>query len=368
MSVMRLPSGIYHDRYAQDHAWWQTRFVWVRMFVLGVLLFGVFPYWAVSTGQLYYLSLANTVGYTLLGALGVQLLIGYTGQVTLGHAAFIAVGAYSCTLGILYLKLPYLLAILFAAIVAGLWSVLFGLPSARVKGFYLIMTTMAAQFVTLDFVITQYVSQIGGGGGRIHYFSLPRGTVTLGPINIGGDDVMVYFLMLVLCIGSIAFVGNLLRTRVGRAWIAIRDNDIAAEVMGVNIIKYKLLAFFVAGCLAGITGAFWVSNVAAITPEHFTFSWSLWLVGVILIGGIGSLYGTVFGSLFMTLIPELLKTILLTLTPYHPIFSQLVDKFLYVREALFGLIIVLFLLFEPKGLAYRWNQIKNYIHLWPFSY
>ncbi len=367
MSVMRLPSGVYHDSYAQDHTWWQTRFVWVRMMVVGLILFVAIPYYASTTGQLYYLSLANLIGYTILGAMGVQLLIGYTGQVTLGHSAFIAVGAYTSTLAMLYWKIPYPVTFILAAIIAGLWSVLFGLPSARVKGFYLIMTTMAAQFITLDFIITQYVSQIGGSG-RIQYFSLPRGTITIGPIDIGNDDLKVYYLMLVLVILCTLFMANLLRSRVGRAWIAIRDNDIAAEVLGINIVRYKLLAFFVAGMLAGIAGAFWVSNLSVIGPEHFQFSWSLWLVGVILIGGIGSMYGTVFGALFMTLIPEALKALLITLTPYHPVFSQLIDKFLYVREATFGLLIVLFLLYEPRGLAYRWQQIKNYIHLWPFSY
>ncbi len=365
MSAMRLPSGIYHETYAQDHAWWQTRFVWLRMLGLGALLFLVIPYFAVSNGQLYYLALANTIGYTILGAMGVQLLIGYTGQVTLGHSAFIAVGAYTSAIAMLQFHIPYPVTIVLAAIIAGAWSVLFGLPSVRVKGFYLIMTTMAAQFITLDFIITQYVSQIGGRG---HYFSLPRGTITIGSIDIGNDDLKVYYLMLILIIFCTVFMGNLLRTRVGRAWIAIRDNDIAAEVLGVNIVKYKLLAFFFAGVLAGITGAFWVSDLSAISPEHFQFGWSLWLVGVILIGGVGSMYGTIFGALFMTLIPEALKGLLITLTSYHPIFTQLVDKFLYVREATFGLLIVLFLLYEPKGIAYRWGQIKNYIHLWPFSY
>lgn len=365
MSVMRLPSGVYHENYVQDHAWWQTRFVWIRMFVLGLVLFVGIPYYAASTGQLYYLALANTVGFTILGAMGVQLLIGYTGQVTLGHAAFIAVGGYTSAIAMLQWHIPYPITILLAAIVAGFWSVLFGLPSARVKGFYLIMTTMAAQFVTVDFIITQYVSQIGGRG---HYFSLPPGTITVGPIEIGGNDLMVYFLMLVLVILCTVFMANLLRTRIGRAWIAIRDNDIAAEVLGVNIVRYKLLAFFFAGVLGGVAGAFWISTLSAISPEHFTFGWSLWLVGVILIGGTGSMYGTIFGSIFMTLVPEALKSVIFTLTPYHPIFTQLLDKFLYLREATFGLIIILFLLYEPKGLAYRWGQIKNYIHLWPFSY
>jgi branched-chain amino acid transport system permease protein len=364
---MRLPSGVYHENYAQDHAWWQTRFVWIRMVIVGLILFVAIPYYAISTSQLYYLALANTVGYTILGAMGVQLLIGYTGQVTLGHAAFIAVGGYTSSIAMLQWGIPYPITIVLAAIVAGIWSVLFGLPSARVKGFYLIMTTMAAQFVTVDFIITQYVAQIGGRG---HYFSLPPGTITVGPIVFGDreNDIKVYYLMLVLVIGCTFFLANLLRTRIGRAWIAIRDNDIAAEVLGVNIVRYKLLAFFVAGMLGGITGAFWVSNLSAISPEHFQFGLSLWLVGVILIGGTGSMYGTIFGALFMTLIPEALKSIILTLTPYHPIFTQLLDKFLYVREATFGLVIILFLLYEPKGLAYRWGQIKNYIHLFPFSY
>ncbi len=362
---MRLPSGVYHETYAQDHAWWQTRFVWIRMVLLGLILFLVIPYFATSSGQLYYLTLANTVGYTILGAMGVQLLIGYTGQVTLGHAAFIAVGGYTSSIAMLQWGIPYPITIVIAALVSGIWSVLFGLPSARVKGFYLIMTTMAAQFVTVDFIITQYVSQIGGRG---HYFSLPPGTITFGPIEIANDDLKLYYLMLALVIACTVLVANLLRTRIGRAWIAIRDNDIAAEVLGVNVVRYKLLAFFVAGVLAGIAGAYWVSTLSAISPEHFPFTWSLWLVGVILIGGTGSMYGTVFGSLFMTLVPEILKSIIFTLTPYHPIFSQLIDKFLYVREAAFGLIIVLFLLYEPKGLAYRWAQIKNYVHLWPFSY
>jgi len=152
---------------------------------------------------------------------------------------------------------------------------------------------------------------------------------------------------------------------VGRAWVAIRDNDIAAETMGINIVKYKLLAFFVAGFIGGITGAYWVSTLAALSPEHFVWFWSLWLVGVILIGGVGSLYGVFFGSLFMVLILEALKFAIMPLLPYYPELSM---KFLFLKEAAFGLAICLFLIFEPNGLAYRWWQIKNYFNLWPFSY
>jgi branched-chain amino acid transport system permease protein len=245
--------------------------------------------------------------------------------------------------------------------VAGLWAILFGLPSAKVKGFYLIMTSLAAQFVTVDFVLTQYVSQIGGRGQA---FSLPPGSITIGPL-VMDTDLKVYFLGAVLTILLTMGLANLLRSKVGRAWVAIRDNDIAAETMGINIVTYKLMAFFVAGFIGGIAGAFWVSTLSALSPEHFQWFWSLWLVGVILIGGVGSIYGTIFGSMFMVLIMEGLKFIIIPLTPIYPALTM---KFLFLKEATFGLAICLFLIYEPNGLAYRWWQIKNYFNLWPFSY
>ena len=360
------PCGVYHQYYRQDHAWWQTKFVWGKMILLSIIIFYLFPKFA----GLYYISVANVIGYTILSAMGVQLLIGYCGQVTLGHSAFLAVGAYTCTLLMLQLHLPYPIAMILGGIMGGLWCVLFGLPSARVKGFYLIMTTMAAQFITVEFLITQYVSQIGGRGVA---FSIPPGTVKIGPWVIQSDRE-VYYVMAALVVLCFFIMANLLRSKIGRAWIAIRDNDIAAEALGVNIVLYKLLAFFVAGFFGGIAGAFWVSSLAAVSPEHFHFGWSLWLVGVILIGGVGSIHGIIFGAMFMTLIPEGLKALIFILTqdPFlvnlMPFLPLLLEKFLFVKEAVFGLAIALFLIFEPNGLSYRWWQIKNYFNLWPFSY
>ncbi len=353
---MYLPAGYYFENYAKDHGWWRTTFIRAKMVALFVLLL-ILP----QIANLYLVSIANVIGYTILSAMGVQLLIGYCGQVTLGHAAFIAVGAYATAISMLQYHLPYPIGLILGAIAAGLWSVLFGLPSARVKGFYLIMTTMAAQFITVDFIITQYISQVGGRGT---FFSLPPGTIRIGPWVIE-SEVQVYYLMIVLVILCTAGMANLLRTRVGRAWIAIRDNDVAAEAMGVNIVLYKLLAFFVAGVLGGIAGGFWISYLLAVSPEHFQLSWSLWLVGAILIGGAGSLHGTIFGAMFVTLVPEGLR---FPVNLLSDVFPTLQDRFLYVREAALGLAIVLFLLYEPKGLAYRWQQMKNYFNLWPFSY
>jgi len=366
MSTTWLPCGVYHQNYDQDHAWWQTNFIRGKMILLFLTLFVFIPWFADE----YWISVCNLVGYTVLGALGVQLLIGYCGQITLGHAAFIAVGAYTSTLLILEFPWPqfmldyglaYPLSILIAAFVAGIWSVLFGLPSARVKGFYLILTTMAAQFITVDFIITGYVSQIGGRGQA---FSLPPGTIKVGPWIID-SDLKVYFMMLILVIICVMIIANLLRSRVGRAWVAIRDNDISAEVMGINVVKYKLLAFFTAGFIGGIAGAFWISNLAAISPEHFPWFWSLWLVGVILIGGVGSLHGAIFGSIFMVVVMELLQLAVIPLADTYP---KLLMDFLFIKEAAFGLSICAFMIFEPNGLAYRWWQMKNYFNLWPFSY
>ena len=366
MSTTWLPCGDYHQDYVQDHAWFQTKFIKGKMVLLALCLFIFIPWFADEYG----LSVCNTIGYTILGALGVQLLIGFCGQVTLGHAAFIAVGAYTSTLLILEfpwpkflmdLGLAYPISIIIAGLVAGIWSVLFGLPSAKVKGFYLILTTMAAQFITVDFIITQYVAQIGGRGQA---FSLPPGTIKIGPWVID-TDIKVYYMMIILVIVCVIGLANLLRTRAGRAWVAIRDNDISAEVMGINVVKYKLLAFFVAGFIGGIAGAFWISNLAAISPEHFPWFWSLWLVGVILIGGVGSIHGTIFGSIFMVVVIEGLQLAILPLADTYP---KLLMDFLFIKEAAFGLAICAFMIFEPNGLAYRWWQIKNYFNLWPFSY
>jgi len=366
MSSVWLPCGDYHQNYAEDQGWWQSRFIKGKMLLLLLVVFVGIPVF----GGEYGMSVGTMIGYTAMGALGVQLLIGYSGLLTLGHAAFIAVGAYTSTMLILQfpwpqflldLGLAYPVSLIVAGIVAGLWSVLFGLPSVKVKGFYLILTTMAAQFITVDFILTQYISQIGGRGQA---FSLPPGTIRIGPWVID-NELSVYILMAVLLTLMVIVLANLLRSKPGRAWVAIRDNDIAAEALGINIVWYKLLAFFVAGFMAGIAGAFWVCNTAALSPEHFQWFLSLWLVGVILIGGVGSIQGAIFGSIFMVLVMELLQMAAIPLANYFP--KILVD-FAYIKDMAFGLAICAFLIYEPNGLAYRWWQAKNYFNLWPFSY
>ncbi len=354
-----LPCGVYHEKYSQDQAFWQTNFIRGKMVLLAVFSLLVIPIFLTD-----YLSEFILLIYWAMGALGVQLLIGFCGQLTLGHAAFLAVGAYS---SFLLMTLPwpmfmhqigavYPLVLIISAIIAGLWCVLFGLPSARVKGFYLILTTMAAQFITVDFFIAKYVSQIGG---RQQDLTLSSDLVKIGPWTID-SKVDIYLFGVILLVISMAVVANLVRSKTGRAWIAIRDNDIAGEAMGINIIGYKLYAFFVSGFIGGLTGAFWGASRNIISVEDFLFGKSLWLVGIILIGGVGSLHGVVFGSLFMVFLIWALQEIVGMIGG--------TGNIIYFKEIAFGLAICGFLLFEPNGLAYRWWQSKNYFNLWPFSY
>ena len=238
-----LPCGTYFESYADDQKWWRTNFIKGKMIFM-VIMLAAAPHLVATE----WISVFYTINYYILAALGVQLLIGYCGQITLGHAAFVAVGGYTSAMMVLFIPWPqfmidaglvYPISIICAGFTAALWSVLFGLPSARVKGFYLIMTTMAAQWITVPLVITQYVSQIGGRGQS---FALPPGLIKIGPWDID-SDVKIYYFSVILVLICFLVMGNLLRSKIGRAWIAIRDNDIAAKTMGVNIVSYKLLGF-----------------------------------------------------------------------------------------------------------------------------
>jgi branched-chain amino acid transport system permease protein len=217
-------------------------------------------------------------------------------------------------------------------------------------------------------VITQYVSQIGGRGQS---FSLPPGTVSIGPWVIDTDEKIYYFSVVLVLLCLLA-MGNLLRSKIGRAWIAIRDNDIAAETMGVNIVTYKLLAFFVAGFFGGIAGAYYISALFFVSPEHYEWFFSLLWVGIILIGGVGSIQGLVFGSIFVVMVFKLLEIGVLGLSEMlmvsYPELGWVTTKIIFFKESAFGLAIIFFLIYEPNGLSYRYWQLKNYFNLWPFSY
>ncbi len=253
---MSLPAGTRNYTYAQDMAIMRTKTHWALFIGFLVLLFTTPLYF----GN-YWLGVANLIGITLIAATGLNILVGYCGQLSIGHAGFIAVGAYTAAILTNRLELPFLVGLVCAGLTAGFIGLIFGIPSVRVKGFYLAITTIAAQFIII-WVINHW--QVTGGfiGIKVPYAS------------IGGfvfkSEASQFYLIMGIAVLCTFFVTNLARTRVGRAFIAIRDNDLAAEVMGINLFRYKLIAFFIGCFLAGIAGSLLAHWVGFMSVEHFT--------------------------------------------------------------------------------------------------
>jgi len=349
---MVLPSGIFSRSYKEDMAIFRTKTHWFFM-ILGLALFFTMPLYASN----YFLHFFTGIWILCIGALGLNILTGYCGQISIGHSSFAAVGAYTAGIFANYFGLNFLLAILVGMIVSGLVGVIFGLPSLKIKGFYLVMSTLAAQVIII-YIITRW-SNLTGGAMGLH---LPR--PTLGKIVLK-TDAHFYLLSLSCLIIAIYVAKNLARGKAGRAFIAIRDNDLAAEVMGVNIYAYKLLAFFIGCSFAGLSGGvlgFWHG---AIVPEGFGLWESIWYLGYIIVGGLGSTIGPILGVAFISLIEEVLS---IGVTAMSGIIPEATEYIAPGSMLAFGIIIAIFLIFEPRGLSHRWEIFKAYYQLWPFAY
>lgn len=347
---MNRPCGTFNRSYAEDMAvvrtWWQ----W-GILIASIVLLLTLPLFA--SGEI--ISYVNYIGITVIAVLGLQILMGYCGQISLGQAAFVGVGAYTSAVLSGYLHFPFWAALPCAGISAGLVGLLFGLPSLRVKGFYLVMATLAAQFI-IPWLIVNVRPDITKGTSS---FSVP--VPELGGIIFNTQQSMFYIIIPVMLL-AIFFAKNLVRTRLGRAFIAIRDNDLAAEVMGVDIFRYKILAFFICSIYAGIAGSLYAHWSRAICIDNFTLTDSIWYLGMLIIGGMGSISGAIMGATFiqgLDIGARMLSS--MTATAFPRIASG-------VAPTMFGLIIVLFLIFEPRGLAHRWTILKSSYRLWPFSY
>jgi branched-chain amino acid transport system permease protein len=350
---MSLPCGTRNYTYAEDMAVLRTRTHWALFIGFLALLFTMPLY----LGN-YWLGVGNLIGITIIAAVGLNILTGYCGQLSIGHAGFIAVGAYTAAILTNRLEMPFLVGLIGAGVVSGLIGLVFGLPSIRVKGFYLAITTIAAQFIII-WIINHWGYTGGFLGIRVPYAS------------IGGfvfrSKASMYYLVIIITIFCVFLAKNLTRTKVGRAFIAIRDNDLAAEVMGVNLLYYKMLAFFIGCFFAGIAGGLFAHWIGFLNAEQFSFTDSILYVGMIIIGGLGTNIGPVLGVVFIRVLQELLTVQLVpflekTLTVFPSGFAS------GVTPMLFGLVIVLFLILEPRGLAHRWSLFKSAYRLWPFSY
>ena len=349
---MGLPCGTRNFKYDTDMAILRTKTHWVLFALFLVFLFTLPLYLANR-----WLGVANLIGITLIAATGLNILIGYCGQLSIGHAGFIAVGAYTAAILTNRFELPFLVGLICAGLTAGVVGLIFGMPSVRVKGFYLAITTIAAQFLII-WVINHW--EITGGfiGIKVPYASIFG-------FEFRSEASQFYLIMGIAAL-CIYFATNLTRTRVGRAFVAIRDNDLAAEVMGINLFFYKLLAFFIGCFLAGIAGSLLAHWVGFMNAEHFTLTESILYVGMIIIGGLGTTLGPILGVVFV----RLLQQGVLFLTPaIEAALPALPAGFATgIAPMLFGLAIVLFLILEPRGLAHRWILFRAAYRLWPFSY
>ena len=344
--------GDFKESYASDEAVFRTPTV---RFWLGLLLAGLltFPFFASD----YLLYMANLVGVAIVGAVGLNILTGFAGQISLGHAAFVGIGAYTAAILTTRFSLPFLVCLPLAGVSAAFFGMIVGGPSMRMKGLYLCIATLAAQ-VIFEFIFVHWESMTGG----IRGINLPPPEVFGVPLN---NEFRFYFVTLAVVIVCVTAARNLFRTRVGRAFIAIRDRDISAELMGINLFRYKMYAFGVSSFIAGMAGCLWVNFLRTVTPEHFPLLESVRYLAMIIVGGLGSVLGSILGAIFMTLVPEILKNILGMLANEFP---RAMSYLFPMQQVVFGLLIVVFLVFEPHGLAEIWRRVKDYFRLWPFDH
>jgi branched-chain amino acid transport system permease protein len=354
--VLARESGVFRTTYAGDMAVYQLPLSRVGLVALLVVMFGVVP----AVAGDYALSVLNLVGIASIGAIGLNLLVGYAGQISLGQGGFMAIGAYTAALFALRLNAPIWVALPAAGLISAVVGSIFGIPSLRVKGLYLAIATLAAQFI-----IEWNLLHSGWLTGQGAQGALVIEPAALGPF-VFESERRKYFLIMAVALLATVVARNLSRTYLGRAFVAIRDQDVAAETMGVNIFRYKLLAFAVSSFYAGVTGAMWAYYTQVVSYEHFLISTSIDYLAMIIIGGLGSVPGSILGAAFITLMPagirdglEVLKRLGLPGT---------LGNFSYAREIIFGLVIVLFLIFEPEGLYRMWRRTKDYFRLWPFAY
>jgi len=351
-----IPAGQFKTDYRKDTTIFPTR-ASRNACIAGVvaLLFAPFVLDA------YYLNLLIQIGYYGIAALGLNLVTGFTGQISLGHSAFFGFGAFASAWINSTTGIPVFFTIPLAGLMTTAVGLIVGVPAARIKGLYLAIATFAAQFILQDFF------------SRATWFSGGSAGALANPFEIFGwvadTDERYFYVVLAYLVVMYLLAANLLRTRDGRAFVAVRDHYLSAEIMGINLPKYRILSFGLSAFYAGIGGALYGHYLGFVSVEEFTILLSITFLGMVIIGGLGSVMGTLLGVTFMVMLPEVMEGLAGWVQATGLAGGQaLTGGIAYMKEAAIGLAIVLFLIFEPDGLAHRWRQIKAYWKLYPFSY
>lgn len=351
-----IPAGDFRSSYAVDTTIFPT--TTSRNFaIFGIALTCLAPMVFAD----YWLSILIQIGIYGIAALGLNILVGFTGQISIGHAAFFLLGAFTSAYISNKTSIPVFFAIPLAGIVTAIVGLIFGLPAARLKGLYLVIATLAAQYILIDFF------------SRAEWFTGGSVPAMAEPFSIFGyvlrGDRQYFYVVLAYVVVSYLLVTNLMRSRDGRALVAVRDHYLSAEIMGINLTKYRTLSFGLAAFFAGIAGALYAHYQLVVSNEGFGIERSILFLAMVIIGGTGSIMGTLMGTAFVVLVPEAMEWISMELK------GGVIDKALalnnnltFLREIAIGVIIIAFLVFEPDGLAHRWRQIKAYWKLYPFSH
>ena len=306
----------------------------------------------------YFMHLINLCFLACIGALGLMILTGFCGQISLGHAAFLAIGAFTTVILTVHVKMPFLVVVPAAAVSGAIVGFLVGLPSLRFRGVYLAISTLAMHYAIV-FLCTTYQANFGASASAGITIADPL----IGSFRLRGERAWYYFLLVLVTLVTVGCV-NLVRTRPGRAWMAIRDRDIAAEALGVNLSRYKRAAFMLSAMLAWVSGslAAYYSNV--VTVEGYTLDLAVIYVAMIIVGGMGSVLGGLLGAISITLLPYAIDS----LFEFLPRAWRFGSTVFGVQVGAVGICIILFLLFEPKGLAEIWRRTETYFDRWPFRY
>ncbi len=350
-------SGVFKTSYAADMALYPLPIAKWAVAAFAVLFIVVAP---LTLGE-YYISILNLCLIAVVGALGLNILVGYTGQISIGHGAFMSVGAYTAANLVTHLGAPFWITIPAGGLMAALIGALVGIPSLRIKGIYLAIATLAAQLI-IEWTINHVPAISGGAQASIQ---VPRPTLFGVQLK---SQVQLYFFLMGFVVLAIVGTANLVRSRIGRAFVAIRDQDIAAEIIGINIFRYKLWAFAISSFYAGVTGVLYTYYLGIANYEQFQLNVSIDYLAMVIIGGLGSILGSIFGAVFVTLLPILTRWFL---EDYGWLFfsqSDLLNAIPNLRLIMFGGLIIFFLVVEPEGLNRLWRNIRNYFRVWPFSY
>jgi branched-chain amino acid transport system permease protein len=350
-------TGVFKTSYASDMALYPLPIARGTVIALLVLFIVIVP---LVFGE-YYLSIINLVLISIVGALGLNILVGYTGQISIGHAAFMSVGAYTAANLAVRAGLPFWITLPAGGLMAAIVGAVVGIPSLRIKGLYLAIATLAGQLI-IEWIIN-HVPWISGGTQAS--IQVPRPSLFGIEMKTQGE---LYFFLLFFALIAIVAALNLARSRIGRAFVAIRDQDIAAEIIGIDIFRYKLIAFAISSFYAGVCGVLYTYYFGIANYEQFQLGVSIEYLAMIIIGGLGSVLGSILGAAFVALLPLVIRTVMESVGGFFFAANEMATVVSSMRLVIFGALIIVFLVLEPEGLNRLWRNIRNYFRVWPFSY